>query len=203
MEILFDPNIAYILLAGGIIFTIMAILNPGTGLLEIGALFTLLAAGVSVYGLADQNMINWWSLLIILAGIIFFIISVRKPKQPSYLIISIVFIIIGSVYLFRSEDWYLPSVNPFLAFIVSALSGTFFWIMTSKVLETKSMMPTHDLQSLIGVTGEAKSYIHKDGSVQVSGELWTARSEEPIQNGTEVRVVGREGFILLVESINN
>jgi membrane-bound serine protease (ClpP class) len=203
MEYIFDPNIAYILLAGGIIFTVMAILNPGTGILEIGALFTLLAAGVSVYGLADQNMINWWSILIILAGMVFFIISVKIPKQPIYLVISIVLIIIGSVYLFRSDEWYLPSVNPFLAFTLSALSGTFFWIMTSKVLETKSIIPTHDLQSLIGNTGEAKSYIHKDGSVQVAGELWTARSKEPIQNGSEVRVIGREGFILIVETIND
>jgi membrane-bound serine protease (ClpP class) len=80
--------------------------------------------------------------------------------------------------------------------------GSFFWIMTSKVMETRAIIPIHDLQTLNGVLGEAKSFIHKDGSVQVAGELWTARSEAPIRNGEKVRVIGRDGFILLVESID-
>jgi membrane-bound serine protease (ClpP class) len=202
MEILFDPNIAYILLAGGLVFTVLAVLNPGTGLLEIGALFMLLLAGVSVYGLASQDMINWWSLLIILVGVFFFVVALRIPKQPVYLVLSITLLVLGSVYMFRSEVWYVPSVNPYLAIVMSLLSGGFFWLTARKVLETRDVMPTHDLKALIGDLGEAKSYIHKDGSVQVAGELWTARSDEPIQNGEDVRVIGRDGFVLLVEAVS-
>ena len=201
MEILFEPNIAYILLAGGLVFTILAILNPGTGLLEIGALFTLLLAGVRVYGLASEDMINWWSLLIILVGVIFFVIAIRFPKQPVYLVLSITLLVLGSVFMFRSEIWYVPSVNPYLAIVMSLLSGGFFWLTARKVLETRDVMPTHDLNALIGEIGEAKSYIHRDGSVQVAGELWTARSDQPIQKGEDVRVIGRDGFVLFVEAV--
>jgi membrane protein implicated in regulation of membrane protease activity len=35
--------------------------------------------------------------------------------------------------------------------------------------------------------------------VQAAGELWTARSEKAIPAGTPVRVIGREGFVLVVE----
>ena len=35
--------------------------------------------------------------------------------------------------------------------------------------------------------------------MQVAGELWSARSLKPIQAGKMVRVIGREGFVLLVE----
>jgi membrane-bound ClpP family serine protease len=41
--------------------------------------------------------------------------------------------------------------------------------------------------------------VHEDGSVQVAGELWSARSEDPIPAGAQVRVLRREGFVLVVE----
>ncbi len=45
MEILIDPNVAYLLLVVGIVLVIMALFAPGTGVLEIGALFVLFLAG--------------------------------------------------------------------------------------------------------------------------------------------------------------
>jgi membrane-bound ClpP family serine protease len=59
--------------------------------------------------------------------------------------------------------------------------------------------PSHDLNALVGQVGEAKTKIGDEGSVQVAGELWTARSEKPIKPGTAVRVVRRDGFVLIVE----
>ncbi|MGZ9165580.1 MAG: NfeD family protein [Anaerolineales bacterium] len=35
--------------------------------------------------------------------------------------------------------------------------------------------------------------------MQVAGELWSARSEKPIAAGNSIRVVKREGFVLIVE----
>ena len=81
------------------------------------------------------------------------------------------------------------------------MAGAFLWISTTKVLEARETQPTFDLERLIGETGEAKTPIQTEGSVQVSGELWTARSEEFIERGTQIRVIGREGFILDVEPL--
>jgi membrane-bound ClpP family serine protease len=66
-------------------------------------------------------------------------------------------------------------------------------------LQASHALPSHDLSTLIGQIGEAKTRIHSEGSVQVAGELWSARSEKTIPNGCPVKVVGREGFVLLVE----
>ena len=63
------------------------------------------------------------------------------------------------------------------------------------------MQPAHDLGALIGAIGETETAISDEGSVQVAGELWSARSEGPIPEGSQVRVVGREGFYLKVELI--
>jgi membrane-bound ClpP family serine protease len=59
--------------------------------------------------------------------------------------------------------------------------------------------PSHDLSTLVGQVGEAKTRIHAEGSVQVAGELWSARSEKSIPYGSPVKVIGREGFVLVVE----
>jgi membrane-bound serine protease (ClpP class) len=114
---------------------------------------------------------------------------------------SIACLVLGSTFIFRSDIWFIPAVNPILALIVSLLSAGFFWIATKKVMEARAIQPTHDLQALIGATGTAKTNIQADGSVQVAGELWTARSKTPIPRGAHVRVIGRDGFVLEVESI--
>jgi membrane-bound ClpP family serine protease len=68
-------------------------------------------------------------------------------------------------------------------------------------MEARETMPSHDLESIIGSIGEARSTIHNDGSVYANGELWTARSDHRILAGSRVRVIGREGFVLEVEQV--
>jgi membrane-bound serine protease (ClpP class) len=201
MDIVLDPNIVYLLLAGGLVLAVLAIFNPGTGILEVVALFVLFAAGWGIFTLADQALINWWSFPIILAGLALLVLAIRKPSQPAYLIVSIVCIVLGSAYLVRGDVWYLPGVNPYLAITVSVLSAGFFWLAGNKVMEARSVRPTHDLEALVGALGEAKSEVHSEGTVQVFGELWSAHSDEPIPEGAQVRVVAREGFALKVEAV--
>jgi len=197
MELLFDPNVAYLLLAGGFMLAILALLSPGTGLLEIGALITLTLAVVS----ASQIPVNLWALLILLIGVFPFFLAVRRSGRLLYLGISIVALVIGSAFLFRSSVWYLPAVNPILALVVSAVSASFLWVATTKILEAEGTQPTHDLGALIGAVGEARTDIQAQGSVQVAGELWSAFSSQRILSGTQVRVIGREGFTLEVEPL--
>lgn len=195
MESLINPNVAYLLLVSGTLLVIMALFSPGTGLLELGALFLLVLAGWQVYNLP----FNPWALIILAVGVIPFIVAVRKSKNLIYLVVAIASVVIGSIFLFRGENWWQPAVNPFLAVIVSILSGFYLWIATTKVLEADKREPIHDTRKLIGQFGDAKTDVGDEGSVQVAGELWSARSEQSIPIGARVRVVSREGFILVVE----
>ena len=193
-EFILNPNIVYLSLVIGVLFAFMAILTPGTGVFEIGGSLALLFAGWGVYNLPT----NVWALGIMLIGVVLFIVALRKPQQRIYLALAIIFMMGGSVYLISGEVWWKPAVNPFLGLLISGLAGAFLWITTFKVMEAREVQPVFDLERLIGEIGEAKTRIHPDGSVQVEGELWTARSETPILAGAKVRVVGREGFILEV-----
>jgi membrane-bound serine protease (ClpP class) len=189
MEVLLlNPNFAYVMLVTGFLLVILALLSPGTGILEIAALFVLLAAGWGVFHLT----INFWALLVLLIGVIPFLLAVRKTRRLIFLGITIFTLMIGSIFLFRGDNW-LPVVDPILALVVSALSSGFLWIMVTKTLEASLA-----LSRLIGTHGEAKTAIHEEGSVQVDGELWSAQSETHIPMGARVRVIGRDGFILCV-----
>jgi membrane-bound ClpP family serine protease len=68
-----------------------------------------------------------------------------------------------------------------------------------KSMQAAEAPPMHDLEALTDSVGEAKTRIHKEGSVFVGGEMWSARSDKAIPAGSPIRVVRREGFILVVE----
>ena len=196
-ELLLDPNLAYILLVIGSMLAILAMFTPGTGVLELGAIFILILAGWQV----AHMQVNLWALGVLILGVVPFVIAVRRSHQKIYLIVAITAFVLGSSFLFSSSETWLPVVNPILAIVVSVLSAGFLWLTTTKVIEAEERKPTHDLTSLIGAVGETRTEVFREGSAQIMGELWTVRSNEPIPNNTKVRVVNREGFVLEVEAL--
>ena len=193
--ILLNPNIAYLFLVSGVLLIFFALVTPGTGFLEVGAFFMMALAGYAIYRLP----INLWALIFLVMSVLPFVMAIRsKTRRGPFLGSSIVGVVIGSAYLFRGEGL-APAVNIFLVMIVSLLMGGFLWFVITKTLEALDVLPSHDLDSLKGRVGEAKTDIHAEGSAQIAGELWTARSEKPITAGTRVRVTKRSGFILDVE----
>jgi len=194
MDFLINPNVAYVLLVVGFVLALLAIVTPGTGMLEVGAFFLLALAGFSIYRIG----FNLWALVILVLALIPFIYAIRKPKREWALALSLAAVIAGSVYMFPGKGL-LPAVNPLLAIITSLLTVGFLWFTVRKTIQAHFTRPLHDLGKLIGQVGEAKTHIHEEGSVQVAGELWSARSEKPVPAGSFVHVIRREGFILVVE----
>ena len=194
MDFLLDPNIAYLFLLAGVLLGLMAIITPGTGMFEIGAFFCLALAGYAVYNLS----FNLWALIVLILSIIPFVYAIQKPKREWFLALSILGLVVGSVFLFATDGWQ-PAVSPLLALVTSVLFAGFLWIAIQKTLQASHAIPSHDLSALVGQIGEAKTRVHTDGTVQVDGELWSARSEKSIPNGSPIKVVAREGFVLIVE----
>ncbi len=194
MNLLFDPNIAYLLLIVGSVLLLLAIVTPGTGLLEIGASFLLIIAGYATYHIG----FNLWALIVLVLALIPFVYAILRPKREWALAVSILCLIVGSLYLFPGTGFW-PAVNPVLAVVISVLSAGFLWMVVRKGVQVHRGLPMQDLEKLTGQIGEAKTQIHDEGSVQVASELWSARSEKSIPAGSRVRIIGREGFVLIVE----
>jgi len=191
-----SPTFAYLMLVAGFVLGMLAIFSPGTGVLEIGAVFAFILAGWQIVSLP----INWWALLILILGVFPFLIAVRFSKKILFLVIAIAAFVVGSVFLFDKPGSGL-AINPFLAIIVSTLVAGSFWVVTTKYIQAANTPAAHDLSSLIGQTGEAKTDIFNEGSVYVGGEMWSAHSNQPIPPGAHVRVIDRQGLILTVEIV--
>jgi membrane-bound serine protease (ClpP class) len=198
MNYLLDPNIAYLVLVGGILLATLAIFAPGSGVLEISAMFAVLLAGYAIFNLP----INPWALILLVLGVFPFIIAVRKSHRLIYLGLSLAALTIGSAFLFRTPSG-APAVNPALVILVTLVVVPGMWIAARKTLDALDMRPSQDLDRLIGEIGEARTAIIPDGTVYVGGEDWSAHSRQPIQPNARVRVLERKGLVLEVEPVDH
>jgi membrane-bound serine protease (ClpP class) len=181
MDFLLNPDIAYLLLVAATFLALMAVAVPGTGIPEIAALFSIVLAGYAVYHLS----LNLWALALLLVSVVPFIFSIRGPRRELWLAVSILGLTFGSVFFFPAKQGII-SVDPLLAIVTSALYAVFLWISVRKVLQISQTKPVQDISVLIGQQGETKTPVKAEGSVQVAGELWSARSENPIPVGSLV-----------------
>ena len=196
MENLVNPNIAYIFWMVSVLLAILAVLSPGTGLLEASALAGLLLTGYISY----QLPLNLWALILFIPAAFAFYFVVWKRRARKYLTGAIILFLGGAAWLYWGNNLQ-PAVHPLVLLLVSVLEGGLLWLITLKILEAARARPAQDLAAIVGARGEARTIVYAEGSVYVGGELWSARSQVTIPKGSRVRVIGREGFILDVEEI--
>jgi membrane-bound ClpP family serine protease len=194
IDFLLNPNVAYVLLVGGFLMAILALFAPGTGIIELVALFSIVLAGISVYYLPT----NTWALIILIIGVILFLLSLRFSHKYVYLTLATIAFIIGSLFLFKPVNDVL-AIDPILAVFVSTIAVSFMWFIGTKGVEASSRKPVHDMERLIGMVGVAETEILQEGTVYIDGEYWTAHSQERIPENAHVRVIAREGLVLIVE----
>ena len=196
MNPIIDPNIAYVLLVVGFVLSVLALLTPGTGIVEIIGLFSMILAG---YGIIS-NPSNYWALLILIPFIPLIFVY-RKTKKDYYLIISIALLNIGSYMIFKSESGGF-AVSPAIAVVVLLLNAPIFWVVVKKIIDAIDRKPDFNPANIIGAIGEARTNIFQEGTAYVSGEEWSVRSDYKIDKGEKIKVVRKEGLILWVEKVN-
>jgi membrane-bound serine protease (ClpP class) len=198
MEFLIDPNIAYMIIVATAMLALLAIIVPGTGLPEMGLLICL---GLAWYELSHLEP-NFWALLALLLSLVPFLAALRAQRlRLPLLAIAILLISAGSAFMFVDQNGW-PTVNPVLAVIVSVFSAGFAWFAVERGLKAQHAQPKINPDALIGRVGQARTEIKDTGSVQTGGELWSARSAQIIPAGSTVRIVHRDGFVLIVEKMS-
>ena len=84
-ELLTNPDFAYLVLVGSVLLASLALINPGTGILELLALVGLILAGVEIY----FNEINPWAFVLLVFGVFPFVLAVRRSYKMRYLVVAI------------------------------------------------------------------------------------------------------------------
>ena len=202
MNVLLDPNFAYLMLVSGLFLAILALLAPGTGLIELGAFFMLVVAGYSIYNL----QIHLWALGVLVLGIFPFLLALRLSHQKIFpqwvfLALALLAMVIGSIFLLRQTDGTI-AVNPLLAGVVSVVVVGLLWVIGRRAIEAMNRPVSNNLERLVGMVGQTRTRIYHEGSVYVGGEVWTARSQVEIPAGSKVCVLSREGLVLTVDLVS-
>lgn len=190
------PNLVYLALMAGLWFAALAVVSPGTGVLELLALVSLAAVGLSTIVLP----LHAWAVALLVCGGVVFVLSIRLKRPEIWLSVSALILSIGSVFLFDVEQGFI-AVHPMLAVVVSGLTLGYFWFAIRKALVAQQAEPSLNPERVIGQIAEVRTMLDPIGSVFALGELWTARAAKPIKPGLQVLVTGREGLILDVETL--
>jgi len=87
----------------------------------------------------------------------------------------------------------------------TAVAAGFFVLVLAMLLRSRRTPVVTGSEGLMGAEGEVLTWQGGEGRVLVQGESWLARAPGALQPaslppGTRVRVVGREGLVLMVEA---
>ncbi len=195
--VLSSPNVAYILMMIGIYGLLFELSHPGAIFPGVIGAISLILAFYSYRTIP----VNYAGILLIILGIFFFILDIKIPSHGLLSLSGLVSIGTGSFLMFKGNAPFF-TVSLWSIGIVLLFTSIFFLWIVAKAVETIRKRPVSGKEGLIGLCGIAKEDINtKKGMVQVHGELWQARSKEPIQKGDKIEVIGIEGFVLFVKKL--
>ena len=192
MEFLQDPNVIYLLLMAGLWISATGTYIPGTGIAEVAGAGLILG---TVY-LMSLLAANWLAVIALVAGAsLFFLLPLLKAEWEHFAIGGLALQAIASFFLFAEA-----SVSPLLIAVGILLAwGYHRTILRSILKQQRELSSTQKDEFLVGSHGRVMATIEDRGTVQVKGELWTARSKSRLESGTEIVVTQQDGLELRVE----
>jgi membrane-bound serine protease (ClpP class) len=190
LDLISNPNVAYILMLLGFYGLFFEFTNPG-------AIFPGVMGGICLilgfYALQTLP-VNYAGLMLIIMGIVLFILELKIISHGLLTIGGIIALIFGSLMLFESSS---PFFKLSLALIVPVvfITALLFAFTVRLVYKALRKRPLTGTESLIGLEGTAGTDITpQGGSVRVHGELWFGWSDELIPEGSTVVVEAIQGL---------
>lgn len=197
LNIISDPNVAYILFLLGLYGLMFELYSPGTILPGvIGGICIILA----LYAMHTLP-VNYAGLALIVFAVILFLLEIKIVSHGLLGIGGVVSLFLGSLMLFRSEqDWGLGGLSWSVIITAVVVTSLFFLFIVGLGLKAQRAKPATGLEGMIGETGEAVDELNPNGMVRVHGELWNAQSQgEAIKPGQKIKVTGIRNLTLFVE----
>jgi membrane-bound serine protease (ClpP class) len=194
LAVVTNPNVAFILMLVGVYGLIFEFLNPGAvapgllgGICLLVALFALNLLPVNYAGAA-----------LVLLGIG---LMVAEAHIGAFGVIGaggIAAFLIGAIMMFPAGA---PGfgLSALVVAATAAVSAVLLLLVLALLLRTRRRPVVTGKEALLGAEGEAVSWQGGEGRVRVAGEIWRARSASPLQSGFHVKVIGRDGLVLIVD----
>lgn len=199
LNIISDPNIAYILMMLGFYGLLFELYSPGAILPGIVGVICLVLAFYSMHALP----VNYAGISLIIFALLLFVLEIKIVSHGMLTIGGIVSLILGSMMLIRTHSALeLVGLSKTTIFLTTAITSLFFIFLIAMVLKAQRTKPVTGIEGLIGETGQIVMDIAPVGMVKVHGELWKAKTTSgDIATGKKVRVTAIQDLTLFVEEV--
>jgi membrane-bound serine protease (ClpP class) len=196
LQLIADPNLAFLFLSIGALAVIYELASPGAGLGgAIGAI--LLILGFFALSVLPVNVAG--AALLVLAAALF-VAELFTPGIGVFAGGGAIALVLAGVFMFEGS----LGVRPAVLWPTAALVGGGALLAGRLAWRVRRTSPRSGPESLVGRETVIHSAVDEtEGLVLVEGAWWTVRSRgAPLREGHAVRVVALEGLTLIVEPIS-
>ncbi|MFI5185966.1 MAG: nodulation protein NfeD [Chitinophagales bacterium] len=198
LNIISDPNIAYILLMLGFYGIMFELYSPGTILPGIIGVISLILAFYSLQTLP----VNYAGMALIAFALLLFLLEIKIVSHGVLAIGGIISLIIGSMMLIRTGSGEVGRISWTVIISATVVTSLFFLFVIGMGIKAQRLKPATGFAALVNEFGSANEVLNPMGMVLIHGELWQAESlTGVISKGEKIRVRDRKGFKLFVEKV--
>ena len=193
LALITNPNVAFLLMLIGVYGLILEFFNPGAVAPGLVGTISLL---IALYALALLP-INYAGAALVLVGIGLMIAEAHIGAFGTIGVGGIVAFVIGALMMFPAQA---PGFALSSAVVIGAAIGSaaLFLLALAALLRSRRRPVVTGTEALIGANGETVWWQGQEGRVRVAGEIWRARADAPLAEGSRVNVVSRDGLVLHV-----
>lgn len=200
LDVISDPNIAYILFLLGLYGLLFELYNPGVILPGIVGVIALVLALYSMHALP----INYAGVALIVFAIILFLLEIKVVSHGLLTIGGIISLLFGSMMLIKDSSLDMVRISRTVIISATAVSALFFVFVLGLGIKAQRRKGVTGIEGLVGVKGEAFTPLEPTGTVMVRGEIWNAESlVGTISKGEKIIVKQMKNLKLYVEPIPN
>ncbi len=197
LDVISDPNVAYILMILGFWGIVFEIRNPGA--IFPGAVGTVCL--ILAFFAFQILPINYTGIILIFLALVFFILEVYITSFGLLSIGGIILMVLGSMMLIdvsqAPQEIFAVSLKVIIPIVL--FTAAFFIFAFSMALKTLRTKTTTGKEGMVGKVGTTISEVTENsGQVMVHGEVWRAVSSEIIPPGQEIIVDKIESMKLIV-----
>jgi len=200
LNIISDPDIAYILLMLGLLGLLFELFNPGIIFPGIIGFISLVLAFYALNTLP----VNYAGLALIVFGVVLLLLEIKVVSHGMLAIGGIVALLTGSLMLIRpGSGLELMRISRTLIISTVAITSGFFLFVIGMGIKAQRRKPVTGIKALVGETAITLDELNPSGKVRIHGEIWNAISISGVINIEEkVRVTDVKNLILYVEHKN-
>ncbi|MGD9401446.1 MAG: nodulation protein NfeD [bacterium] len=193
LDLLSNPNVAYMLLILGFYGVFFELSNPGSifpGV--VGAIFLILA-----FFSFQMLPINYAGVLLILLALVLFIAEIKITSGGMLTVGGTISMFLGSLMLIESPA---PFLRISYKVIIPAVITTalFFIFAVGAGMRAQRRKPTTGREGLVGMRGVTTTDVDPSGQAFIRGELWSVEADGRIEKGEVVEVVSMDGLVVRI-----